>query len=338
MRGARSPGWPLQGYERIGILGTSLGSCLAMLTTAHEPRIRAQALNHVSPWFADVVWRGLSTRHVREGLDGHIDLDRLRDLWRPISPFSYLDRVRHAQTLLVYARYDLTFPVDLSRTLVEEFRERGPAARGGRAAVRPLQHGHGAVQVPRRLRADAVSAQESCKAESRSGRVPRSDRSTRRRAASAARRGRAARALGRWPDSRRRPASPCARDRCIARPHARRRRAWIALTRGTNSSKYGVRQAEERELRHRTRHLLSGLEPARVPARERRLRQRHLLVRSAVADLRIASSSAKRIARWRRPSPRCGRSPAVKTARCRGASRSPCARRRCSPSPRAASD
>jgi hypothetical protein len=115
----------LQGYTRIGILGTSLGSCLAMLTTAHDTRIRAQALNHVSPWFADVVWRGLSTRHVREGLEGHIDLPRLRDLWRPISPFSYLDRVRHAQSLLVYARYDLTFPVDLSRTLVESFRERG---------------------------------------------------------------------------------------------------------------------------------------------------------------------------------------------------------------------
>src|SRR5213078_3129528 len=57
-----------QGFERIGILGTSLGSCLAMLTSAHEPLIRAQALNHVSPWFADVVWRGLSTHHVRESL------------------------------------------------------------------------------------------------------------------------------------------------------------------------------------------------------------------------------------------------------------------------------
>jgi dienelactone hydrolase len=114
----------LQGYERIGILGTSLGSCLAMLTTAHEPRIRAQALNHVSPWFADVVWHGLSTQHVREGLDGHIDLERLRSLWRPISPFSYIERVGHARTLLVYARYDLTFPVDLSRSLVEEFRAR----------------------------------------------------------------------------------------------------------------------------------------------------------------------------------------------------------------------
>jgi len=112
-----------QGYDRIGILGTSLGSCLALLTTAHEPLVRAQALNHISPYFADVVWRGISTRHVRDGMNGHIDLDRLRALWRPISPRLYLDRVRDRRTLLVYARYDLTFPVDLSEDLVAAFRE-----------------------------------------------------------------------------------------------------------------------------------------------------------------------------------------------------------------------
>jgi hypothetical protein len=110
-----------QGYERIGILGTSLGSCLALLTTAHEPLIRAQALNHISPHFADVVWRGLSTEHVRQGLDGHVDLETLRALWKPISPWWYLDRLRDRQTLLVYAKYDLTFPVDLSEDLVREF-------------------------------------------------------------------------------------------------------------------------------------------------------------------------------------------------------------------------
>jgi hypothetical protein len=113
------------GFERIGIIGTSLGSCLSMLTSAHEPLIRAQALNHVSPWFADVVWRGLSTQHVRHGLEGHIDLERLRRLWRPISPWSYLDRVKTTNTLLVYAAYDLTFPVDLSMVLIDEFRRRG---------------------------------------------------------------------------------------------------------------------------------------------------------------------------------------------------------------------
>ena len=125
MDARRAVAWlALQGYERIGILGTSLGSCLAMLTSAHEPRIRAQALNHVSPWFADVVWRGLSTRHVRTSLDGNITLDELRELWRPINPWSYLDRIHDTRTLLVYARYDLTFPVDLSRVLVGEFARR----------------------------------------------------------------------------------------------------------------------------------------------------------------------------------------------------------------------
>ena len=34
-----------------------------------------------------------------------------------------LDRLRDRQTLLVYARYDLTFPVDLSKDLVQEFDE-----------------------------------------------------------------------------------------------------------------------------------------------------------------------------------------------------------------------
>ncbi len=113
-----------EGFDRIGILGTSLGSCLSLLTTAHEPLLKAQALNHISPYFADVVWRGLSTRHVREGLDGHIDLNLLRAVWKPISPRWYLERLRDRRTLLVYARYDLTFPVDLSEDLVREFRER----------------------------------------------------------------------------------------------------------------------------------------------------------------------------------------------------------------------
>jgi dienelactone hydrolase len=126
MDARRAVGWlAKQGYERIGILGTSLGSCLSLLTTAHEPRIRVQALNHISPYFADVVWRGLSTAHVRTGLNGHIGLEELRQMWMPISPKIYLDRLRDKKTLLVYAKYDLTFPVDLSRDLVGDFRRRG---------------------------------------------------------------------------------------------------------------------------------------------------------------------------------------------------------------------
>jgi dienelactone hydrolase len=114
-----------QGYDRIGIVGTSLGSCLAMLTMAHDDRIRAGAFNHVSPFFADVVWHGLSTEHVRAGLEDHVTLDELRDWWMPISPWPFVERVRGRRVLLVYARYDLTFPVNLSRQFVAEFARRG---------------------------------------------------------------------------------------------------------------------------------------------------------------------------------------------------------------------
>jgi dienelactone hydrolase len=114
-----------EGFESIGILGTSLGSCLSMLTAAHEPLVRTAALNHISPYFADVVWEGLSTAHVRRTLDGNIDLPRLRRIWMPISPFPYLARLKGKSVLLVYARYDLTFPVELSRLLVGEFERQG---------------------------------------------------------------------------------------------------------------------------------------------------------------------------------------------------------------------
>ena len=113
-----------QGYRSIGILGTSLGSCLAMLTAAHEPLIESAALNHISPYFADVIWEGLSTEHVRASLHDNVDLQTLRKIWLPISPLPYLERVKGKQTLLVYALYDLTFPLDLSRMLVTEFRAR----------------------------------------------------------------------------------------------------------------------------------------------------------------------------------------------------------------------
>lgn len=126
-----------QGFAHIGIMGTSLGSCLAMLTMAHDRRIAAGAFNHVSPYFADVVWQGLSTRHVRAGIDGYVSLEDLRRIWMPISPWPFIPRVAGRPVLLVYALYDQTFPVDLSRQFLAEFRRlRVPHER----AVLPCGH------------------------------------------------------------------------------------------------------------------------------------------------------------------------------------------------------
>jgi hypothetical protein len=126
-----------QGYERVGILGTSLGSCLALLTITHEPLIDAVVLNHVSSWFGDVIWEGLSTAHVRAGFDGHIELPALRDAWRPISPKCYMHKVGRRPALFIYALYDLSFPLHLSMDIVAESRRCGVPT-----TVRILPCGH----------------------------------------------------------------------------------------------------------------------------------------------------------------------------------------------------
>ena len=112
-----------QGYDRLGIVGTSLGSCYAFLAAAHDPRIRVAAFNHASTYFADVVWHGQSTRHIREGLEAQIDVERLRGLWSAISPMSYFNQFARwpKKSLVVYAKYDLTFLPEFSRQVVEQF-------------------------------------------------------------------------------------------------------------------------------------------------------------------------------------------------------------------------
>ncbi len=112
-----------QGYNRLGIVGTSLGSCYAFIAAAHDPRIRVAAFNHASTYFADVVWHGQSTRHIREGLEPAIALDDLRQVWRAVSPMVYFDKFSRwpRRSLVIYAKYDLTFLPEFSEQVVAEF-------------------------------------------------------------------------------------------------------------------------------------------------------------------------------------------------------------------------
>jgi hypothetical protein len=116
------------GYNRVGIVGTSIGSCVAFLTFAHDERIDTGVFNHVSGYFADVVWRGISTAHVRASFSSELTLEELREYWLPISPIPFIKRLlkmRQRPIRFIAARYDLTFPVDLSRDVIAEARGHG---------------------------------------------------------------------------------------------------------------------------------------------------------------------------------------------------------------------
>lgn len=116
------------GYNRIGIMGTSIGSCTAFLAYAHDARIDVGVFNHVSGYVADVAWRGISTEHIRAGFADQLSLEELREYWLPISPFPFIRRllkIRERPMRFIAARHDLTFPLDLSRAVIDETRRLG---------------------------------------------------------------------------------------------------------------------------------------------------------------------------------------------------------------------
>ncbi|MGH9395012.1 MAG: alpha/beta hydrolase family protein, partial [Terriglobales bacterium] len=120
-----------QGHSRLGIVGTSLGSCYALLASAHDSRLKVNVFNHVSQYFGDVVWTGLATRHVRQSLEPHLDQEQLREAWRTISPASYLEPFARLcerapkRNLLIWARYDPCFLPQFSRAVLAAFRGLG---------------------------------------------------------------------------------------------------------------------------------------------------------------------------------------------------------------------
>ena len=115
-----------QGYEKIGLVGTSIGSCTGFLAFVHDEQIDAAVFNHVSSYFADVVWQGLSTYHVKEALEKQISLEELREFWLPISPATYMKKLSEQKPRpqrYIYTLYDLTFPLDLSRETLKLIRD-----------------------------------------------------------------------------------------------------------------------------------------------------------------------------------------------------------------------
>jgi hypothetical protein len=117
-----------KGYgARVGVLGTSLGSCVAFMAAAHDQRVKVGVFNHVSMNFGDVVWTGLSTQNVSQAFEGNITQDELRHYWSVISPASYLKRFQRKdlRSLLIWASHDTTFLPVYSKQVLENFKALG---------------------------------------------------------------------------------------------------------------------------------------------------------------------------------------------------------------------
>ena len=119
------------GFNRLGILGTSIGSSVGYITLVHDDALRAAGFFHVSTHFADVVSRGMTTTHVWEGLRGHVTVDELRDFWAPVSPMPYVERGMGSgkNAFMVYGKYDPTFLPELTEQMLAALRANNAAPR-----------------------------------------------------------------------------------------------------------------------------------------------------------------------------------------------------------------
>lgn len=111
------------GYPRIGLFGSSIGSCIAFLASVHEPSVKSVFGIHMSSFFGDVVWRGISTKHIQQCLEPHTTLSDLHNFWSVISPFCYVKNLkgRDSKHSFIVGTYDLTFPYDLTEKVFEEY-------------------------------------------------------------------------------------------------------------------------------------------------------------------------------------------------------------------------
>jgi hypothetical protein len=116
-----------QGYQRIGILGTSIGSSVGYITLVHDRGVHAGGFFHVSTYFADVVSQGMTTNHVWQGLREHVSLDELREFWAPISPMPFVERGMGAgrNSFMVYGKYDPTFLPELTEQMLDALHTHG---------------------------------------------------------------------------------------------------------------------------------------------------------------------------------------------------------------------
>jgi hypothetical protein len=116
-----------EGYQRIGIVGVSIGASIASIVAAIDERVRAAALLLMADDFADVVWTGSATRHVRLSLERRFGRDAVRSAWSIISPSRYAARLsaRLDRLLIVSGELDTVFAPDLTRDYVERLRRLG---------------------------------------------------------------------------------------------------------------------------------------------------------------------------------------------------------------------
>lgn len=134
-----------QGYNKISVVGFSLGSWIAGLLAANDPAVSKCSLFLSAGSLADMVWTGRATRLIKECIVSEIDLSALRCAWAPINLENYADKLARPDLnlQLVLAKRDTVVLPELSQHLVKSL-----SNAGAKPDVTWLNCGHYSISKP----------------------------------------------------------------------------------------------------------------------------------------------------------------------------------------------
>lgn len=134
-----------QGYNKISVVGFSLGSWIAGLLAANDPAVAKCSLFLSAGSLADMVWTGRATRLIKESIDQDMDLSGLKRAWAPINLENYADKLARPELKLqfVLAKRDTVVLPELSQQLIDNLCEAG-----AEPEVTWLNCGHYSISKP----------------------------------------------------------------------------------------------------------------------------------------------------------------------------------------------
>jgi hypothetical protein len=114
-----------QGYNRFGIIGTSLGFGHAFVASALDQRLAVNVFNHCCSTVSDAIWVGMP--HLRLAFQSHLSQEELRECWSVINPIAYFNQFARfpKKSLLIRGRYDKIFAPAYVEEAIRSFRLMG---------------------------------------------------------------------------------------------------------------------------------------------------------------------------------------------------------------------
>ena len=115
-----------EGYRNFSIFGTSLGALIALFVADKSKDVSKIILNMTGADIAEAIWSWDSVNpHFKKSLlEQSYTLEKLRNVWKPISPMHNIQHLKNKKILIFLSKNDELIPYHLGEKLLQEFERR----------------------------------------------------------------------------------------------------------------------------------------------------------------------------------------------------------------------